>query len=47
MTANDFYVAIQGVLDKARESGWSVRRVEETALDAIEEWLDDTVEDDE
>lgn len=41
MISNDFYVAIQGVMTEAHESGWSIDEVEQTAIEAAEEWIEE------
>ena len=35
---NDFIIAIQAILTKAKESGWSIEKVTQTAHEAIEEF---------
>jgi len=42
MSENDFYVAIQGLLEAAKDQGWSVEKAEATAQSAIEEWVEET-----
>lgn len=42
MSQNDFYVAIQAVLMAAHERGWSTEWVEQNALDAVAEWVEET-----
>lgn len=39
MSENDIYVAIQLLLDQVKEQGYSYTKIEEIALDAVEEWL--------
>lgn len=41
MTENDFFVAIQFILEDAKNKGWSLRKIEETAVDAVEEFIDE------
>lgn len=41
MDENEFFVAIQGVMTRAHESGWSVDKVYEKTTEASEEWLDE------
>jgi hypothetical protein len=38
MTENDFMVAIQAVLTKARDEGWPIERVVDAANEAINEF---------
>ena len=38
MDENDFMVAIQGILVRANEAGWSVEKIIEKAHEAIEEF---------
>jgi len=40
MDENDFMVAIQGILVRATEAGWSVEKAIEKAQEAIEEFLE-------
>lgn len=42
MSQNDFFVAIQGILTQANESGWTVDQTYQYAIDAVEEWLEET-----
>jgi len=39
MTQNDFYVAIQFVLEKALEEGWKLGQIEDYAIDAVDEFV--------
>ena len=36
---NDFYVAIQGIMTKAKIAGVDIDKVHEMATDAADEWL--------
>lgn len=38
MNQNDFFVAIQEILTKANEEGWSIDWTLRNAQDAIDEW---------
>lgn len=38
VTQNDFYVAIQLILEEAKTSGWSLDQVIEYAHDAVDEF---------
>ncbi len=39
LVVNDFFVAIQSILEHAEERGWGIRFIEKTAHEAIEEWM--------
>lgn len=39
MTQNDFYVAIQAILQKAYDNGWGLDQIELQGQDAIDEFL--------
>jgi isoaspartyl peptidase/L-asparaginase-like protein (Ntn-hydrolase superfamily) len=41
MNENEFYVAIQGIMTQAHEAGWEIDDVEQKAIDAAEEWLEE------
>lgn len=41
MSENEFYVAIQGIMTQANESGWDIDRCFEKATDAADEWLEE------
>lgn len=43
---NDFYVAIQGVMSEAHESGLTIEIVHEWATEAADEWLGEMEPDD-
>lgn len=43
---NDFYVAIQGVMSEAHDSGLDIETVHEWATDASDEWLGEMEPDD-
>ncbi len=40
MNENDFYVAIQAILEKALENGWPLERVESYGVHAVEEFVE-------
>lgn len=40
MTQNDFFVAIQYILETAEREGWSLRQIDRDAGDAIQEYLE-------
>lgn len=42
MNENDFYVAIQYVLERAKDNGWSLENIERAGHDAIAEFVAET-----
>ncbi len=41
MTENEFFVAIQGIIQSARDAGWSVEKIEYAISSSVEEWIDE------
>lgn len=39
MTENDFYVAIQYILERAMNEGWPLAKIEECGNDAVDEFI--------
>lgn len=42
MTENDFYIAIQGILEQARVNGFSIERILDMTEEAALEWEEET-----
>ena len=42
MMENDFYIAIQNILDQAKESGFSIERILDMTEEAALEWEEET-----